>query len=293
MNNAEVNHRHAAEEEIELKFAEDGLWLPDRCDCLLSETIAMSHDELLALALAEMFSEKGSGANPTDLTEDIVKEGGLDNLSSVTLDKGNSCHWSNLPTTAGKQQARQNRPSSTDSLLPSPNLRGLPQPPIQRGKKRKDGSEDSLKAGKRRQGKTVRHDAAALRSSTRCLHEEKVFLRLEKIFVAFGRQKDVCHWNKRLASWSSSTDKFADIRWMFEELSDAVSVQVRPDGVGYPVDLTWDAEEQCFTGRTVDERWIEVPSEVMLAMHDNPLRGQFVGSRWDWRRPGKRSRNRG
>ncbi|KAH8763815.1 hypothetical protein F5883DRAFT_716083 [Diaporthe sp. PMI_573] len=277
MNDPEDVHRHATEEEFELY----DLWLPDRCDRVLSETIAMSHDELLALTLEEMFPEKGSDANPIDLTENVAKADGLDNLSCVTLDRGSSCHCLNLPTTARNQQARPNRPSS---VLPSPNLRG---------KKRKAFPKDSSKPSKRAKAKqsAMRQRAAALRPSARYLHEEEVFLRLEKIFVTFGRQKDSCQWNKRLGSWSSGTDKCADIRWMFKEHSDAVSVQVRPDGVGYPVELAWDGEDQCFIGTTVDEKWIEVSSETMLAMHDNPLHGPFVGSRFDWRWPGKRARN--
>lgn len=78
---------------------------------------------------------------------------------------------------------------------------------------------------------------------------------------------------------------------MFEEHSDAVSVQVRPDGVGHLVEMAWEGEGQCFIGKTLDEKWIEVSSEVMLAMHDNPLDGQFVGSRWNRRRSGKCARN--
>ncbi|KAI7783495.1 hypothetical protein LA080_011843 [Diaporthe eres] len=286
----------SSDAEFDLASAEYGLWLPDRHDRFLSEVIAMSHDELLALALAEMAPEKGTDANPIDLTKDIARliPDDLESLSCATLDSGNSCHRSNLPTTAGKQQAQLYRPPSTNSLFSPPSLRASPDSPIPQGEKRKACSvkfSGTSKRAKAKQSSAMRPHAASSRPSARYLHEEKVFLRLEKIFVTFGRQRDECHWKKRLASWSSGTHNFADIRWMFEEHSDAVSVQVRPDGVGHLVEMAWEGEGQCFIGKTLDEKWIEVSSEVMLAMHDNPLDGQFVGSRWDWRRSGKCARN--
>ncbi|KAH8745005.1 hypothetical protein F5883DRAFT_654805 [Diaporthe sp. PMI_573] len=277
--------QHASDADFELAVAEYGLWLPDQHDLYLSEVLAMGHDELLASAFAEMVPKKGTVPNPVDLTDENPPKSTSNGLGKLLCATGNSesCHHHLSAPATGRRQARPDRGSSSDSALSSSNPRFCPHSPDQPGRKRKASSQGSSRSSKRtkaRQSSAMQHETPAAGQTALYLDEEQVFLRLEKAFMTFGRETYEYHWVKRIKSWFSDTDKVVDIGWMFEEPSDAVSVQVRPDGVGHPVVLVWDGEDQVFTGKALDEKWITVSSEVMKAMHDNPLRGQFEGSRW-------------
>lgn len=118
--------------------------------------------------------------------------------------------------------------------------------------------------------------------------EEVVFLRLEKVFLTIDMDVHEFRWARRISSWVEVDQEMMDrkdveIDWLFERCNRKfLSVEVRTDGVGYTVELTWDDKEQCFFGgEAVGGKTITVSEKVVQDMRKDPLHGQFEGKRRD------------
>lgn len=171
---------------------------------------------------------------------------------------------------------------STSSSLTLLSTRACNQSPDQLTRKRNASPKDSARPTKRtklEQSSSYHEKELGKEVDGKC-DRYPVFVRLEKVVRTADNGRAEFYWAKRCSSWVTVDRNKVDIRRLFEKSNrESLSVEVRTDGIGYTVRLSWNDKKQYYTGRAVDGKTIMVSDVVMKAMQENPLHGQFKGKR--------------
>lgn len=107
--------------------------------------------------------------------------------------------------------------------------------------------------------------------------QDAVFIRIEKISLVVDDVAEKFRCNKRSLRWHDEDGNNVQVGWLIENPGPLVQVDIRPNGFGFPVTVSWNAEDKCFKGKSMEDQLLIIHREESRDMVVDPWGRQYVG----------------